>query len=70
MIRLGSRSIILIGFVLVFLGFFLPLLMVLKILESTYLLNFVSFASSILGLLLGLLGAAQYVVELRRKRDE
>jgi hypothetical protein len=70
MIRISSRAIILIGFVLVFLGFLLPLLIVIKVLESTYFLNFFSFTASILGLFMGILGAAQYVVEFRRKRDD
>ena len=69
MIRLSSRSIILIGFILVFLGFLLPLLMVIKVLESTYFLNFFSFIASIIGLFMGLMGASQYYVEFRHKRD-
>ncbi|MCX6067753.1 MAG: hypothetical protein NT121_18690 [Chloroflexi bacterium] len=70
MIRINSRSIIVIGFVLVFLGFLLPFLMVMKILASTYFLNFFSFTVSLVGLLLGLMGAAQMSVEARRSRDE
>jgi hypothetical protein len=70
MIRLSSRSIIIIGAILVFLGFFLPLLMVLKVLESTFFLNFLAFISSLVGLFLGLIGAAQYAIEYRHKRDE
>jgi hypothetical protein len=70
MIRLSSRSTIFLGFVLVFLGFLLPLLMVMKILESTYLLNFVSFIASLIGLFLGLMGAARYALEIRHRRDE
>lgn len=70
MIRLSSRAIIFIGFILVLLGFLLPLLMVMKVLESTYFLNFISFAASLIGLLLGLMGAAQMAVEARRSRDE
>jgi hypothetical protein len=70
MTRISSRSFILIGFVLVFLGFLLPLLMVIKVLESTYFLNFFSFFASIVGLFMGLMGAAQYVIEFRRKRDK
>ena len=70
MTRISSRSIILIGFVLVFLGFLLPLLMVIKVLDSTYFLNFFSFTASILGLFMGLMGAAQYYIEFRRKRNE
>ena len=70
MTRISPRSIILIGFVLVFLGFLLPLLIVIKVLDSTYFLNFFSFAASTLGLFMGIMGAAQYYVEIRRKRDD
>jgi len=70
MIRISSRTIIIIGAVLVFLGFFLPLLMVIKVLESTFLLNFLAFISSLIGLFFGLIGAAQYAVDYRHKRDE
>lgn len=52
---------IVVGFVLVLLGFVLPWLMVLKILQSTLLLNFVSFSATVSGLFLGLAGAAWHV---------
>lgn len=58
---------ILIGFVLVVLGAVLPFLMVLHILESTFFLNFFSYGSSLVGLLLGFIGASQYVNEHRKK---
>ena len=70
MIRLSSRAIILIGFILVLLGFLLPFLMLLKVLESTFFLNFFSFIASLLGLFLGIMGAAQMTVEARRSRDK
>lgn len=70
MIKLGPRGIIFIGFILVFLGFLLPLLMVMKILESTIFLNFFSFIASLAGIFMGLLGTAQYVVEVRRSRND
>jgi len=54
--RLG----IAIGFVLVFLGFLLPFLMVLRVLESTFFLNFFSYTASVLGLFLGIISAAFY----------
>jgi hypothetical protein len=66
MIQLSGRSIILIGFVLVVLGFVLPFLMVAKVIESTFFLNFFSFAASISGLLLGVIGSALYVRNHRR----
>ena len=50
-----------IGFVLVVLGFVLPFLMVIQVVESSIFLNFVSYAASVVGLFLGLIGAALYV---------
>jgi hypothetical protein len=52
---------ILAGLVLSLLGVALPLLMVMQILQSTYALNFASFTASVLGLILGITGAASYV---------
>jgi hypothetical protein len=52
---------ILIGFVLVTAGMVLPFLMVMQILESTFFLNFFSFAASVSGLFLGIIGGAMYV---------
>jgi hypothetical protein len=54
-------KLIVIGFVLVLLGFVLPFLMVVRVLESTIFLNFLSYGASVGGLLLGLIGAAMYV---------
>jgi hypothetical protein len=55
-----------VGFMLVFLGFLLPLLMVVKVLESTFFLNFFSFTASTLGLFLGIISTAYYV-KLKKK---
>ena len=54
-------KLIVIGFVLVLLGFVLPFLMVVRVLESTLFLNFLSYGASVGGLFLGLIGAAMYV---------
>lgn len=54
-------KLIVIGFVLVLLGFVLPFLMVLRVLESSIFLNFLSYGASVGGLFLGLIGAAMYV---------
>jgi hypothetical protein len=70
MITLSSRSIIVIGFFLVLLGFLLPLLIVVKVLPSTYFLNFFSYLASVLGLCLGLVGAAQMALTRKRPRDD
>ena len=62
----NPQRMIVIGFFLVLLGFVLPLLMVLQVVETTYFLSFVSWGSTASGLFLGLIGAAQYV-RLRKK---
>jgi len=60
-------KLILIGFLLCLSGVIFPFLMVVKILESTFLLNFLSYTASVLGLFLGIIGAAYYVRENRRQ---
>ncbi len=52
---------ILIGFLLSLSGVILPLLMVVNVLQSTFFLNFFSYIASIVGLVLGVYGAASYV---------
>jgi hypothetical protein len=59
-------KLILIGFVLVLFGFVAPFLMVIKIVPSSFVLNFLSYGASVVGLFLGLIGAALYV---RTHRD-
>ncbi len=60
-----SRNLMLIGFVLLLLGFVLPFLMLLGYIPSTFFLNFFSYSASTLGLLLGFIGIALY---MRRNR--
>lgn len=55
------------GFVLVLLGFVLPFLMVLRVIPSTIFLSFLSYAASVAGLFLGLIGAALYVRTYRKR---
>lgn len=61
--RFGLKplQIIGLGFILVVLGFVLALLMVLRVIDATFLLSFISYTASTLGLFLGLIGAAWYV---------
>jgi len=54
-------KIIVIGFFLVLFGFVAPFLMVMRIVESSLILNFLSYGASMVGLFLGLIGAALYV---------
>jgi hypothetical protein len=60
-----SRKLMLIGFVLLLLGFGLPFLMLLGYLPSTFFLNFFSYGASTVGLILGFIGIAFY---MRRNR--
>jgi hypothetical protein len=63
------KRLIAIGFVLVMLGFVVPFLMVLDIIVSTFVLNFLSYGASISGLLLGILGTAGYA-RLRKEKED
>lgn len=58
-----------VGFLMVVVGAVLPFLMVLGILPSTFTLSFVAYFSSVLGLALGLIGAASIAQELKRRHD-
>lgn len=46
------------GIALMFLGIILPFLMVIKVLESTFFLNFFAYGASVAGLALGTIGFA------------
>jgi len=52
---------LLIGFLLVTSGMLLAWLLFLCLLPSTFLLNFLSYATSVAGVFLGLVGSAMYV---------
>jgi hypothetical protein len=60
-------QLILFGFVLSMMGVVFPFLMVIQVLPSTFLLNFFSYASSLTGLFLGIIGASGYIRENRKK---
>jgi len=64
---LRSYRILVIGFFMVLGGVILPFLMILRVLESTFFLNFFSYTISTLGVILGIIGAAMYVRENRSK---
>jgi len=70
MMALSPLRMILLGSVLVVVGFVLPFLMVMGMIPSTFALNFLSYAASFGGLILGIIGSALYVsVKRRRDRD-
>lgn len=48
------------GLFLMVLGIVLPFLIVVKVLESTFFLNFFSWGASVAGLALGMIGFAMY----------
>ena len=65
------RIIVLVGFLLVLAGFVLPFLMVLRIIPPNWVVSFVSFAASVSGLMLGLVGAALWTrVDMARRRGK
>jgi hypothetical protein len=59
---------ILVGFFLLLLGAVLAWLLVLRIIPSTFLLNFLSYTASVAGLFMGLVGVVLYVRLNRNKR--
>ena len=60
------KRLIVIGFFLVTFGFVAPFLIVLGVLQSTFFLNFISYAASVGGLFMGMIGAA-WMTRLNRK---
>jgi hypothetical protein len=58
---ISPQKTIMIGFFLTLLGVILPFLMVLRVMEPTFLLSFISWGSTVAGLFLGVIGAANYV---------
>jgi hypothetical protein len=62
---MDPRAMIALGFVLVLLGAVLPFLMVLRVIPPNFPLSFFSYGASVVGLFLGLIGAAWYTRERR-----
>jgi len=56
----SPRFLLGLGIVLMLLGIVLPFLMVIKVLESTFFLNFFSWGASVAGLAFGTIGFAMY----------
>jgi hypothetical protein len=65
--NLDPRILLGVGFVLLLTGFFLPLLMVMQAIPSTFFLNFFAYGASTLGTMLGFIGAISIVARRRRK---
>jgi uncharacterized membrane protein len=63
---MSPRLLLGLGLFLMVLGIVLPFLIVIKLLESTFFLNFFSWGASVAGLALGMVGFAMYS---RNRRD-
>ena len=59
---------VIIGFCLVVIGWVLPLLMVMRYIQPTFFLCFFSYAASLSGLMLGVIGTASAVTFLRARQ--
>jgi hypothetical protein len=57
-----------IGVLLMIVGVVLPLLMVIRVIESTFLLAFVSYGASLVGMVLAFLGLFSYIAGRRKDR--
>ncbi|MCL0089079.1 hypothetical protein M1O54_01760 [Dehalococcoidia bacterium] len=66
---MSHLRLIIIGFLLLLVGAVLPFVMVIRLVESTFLLNFVAATSSIGGLTAGLIGIVQYDRSRRQGMD-
>jgi hypothetical protein len=67
--HLSPGKLMLIGFFLLVLGVVLPFLMVLRIIEPTLFLGFLSYLVSFGGIVLGLIGALNFGLANRRDKD-
>jgi hypothetical protein len=62
-------KLIVLGLVLLLIGSILPFLMVIRLLEPSFLLGFLASASSVIGLAIGVFGLGRYVYSRRRGGD-
>jgi hypothetical protein len=69
MMQASPIRLIFLGFVLLLIGVLLPFLMVLQILGSTLLLNFLAYLSSLFGLVIGIVGLVMYSQARKRGGD-
>ena len=65
---MSSSKLVAIGFALVLVGFLVPFLMVLEVLEAGFVLSFSAYFSSLVGLLLAVYGISH--VSLHRRDDK
>lgn len=63
------KLIMAIAFLLMLFGAVMPFLMVIKLVESTFFLNFLSYGSSVFGLILGIVSVAASHIKQKRKDE-
>ncbi len=66
----NPKFLIFVGFIGLVLGFVLPFLMIIRVLEPTLLLNFLAYVASFGGLVVGIAGAVLYWQENKREEEE
>jgi mannose/fructose/N-acetylgalactosamine-specific phosphotransferase system component IIC len=66
--RFGHRKLLLIGFICVTIGAVIPFLIIGNVLPSTFFLNFLAFAISMMGVFLGVWGTSVYMVMQKHKK--
>jgi hypothetical protein len=57
----SPKTFLIVGVFLMLAGVILPFLMVIHVFESTFFLNFFSFAAQVAGLFLGFIGSVMYI---------
>lgn len=67
--KTDPKTLIWVGGLLLVVGFVLPLLMVIKILPSTYFLNFLSYGCQLVGMVSAMLGTFS-IVKVRLDREK
>ena len=68
LMQVNPALLMLLGFVLLMIGVCVPFVMTLRLIEPTLFLGFVSYLSSVGGLVIGIAGAAQYTRAERQRR--
>jgi hypothetical protein len=54
----SPRFLLTLGLILLLIGWLIPLLIIMRVIPSTFLLNFLSWGTSVAGLFLGFIGGA------------
>lgn len=57
----SPRFLLTIGLILLITGWIIPLLIIMNVMQSTFMMNFLAWSASVSGLFLGFLGGAMWV---------